>query len=292
MDGKEIDLIPIGIKNQIRMIKIVSTCTELCAITLLVIMCATGFFRDLITGLVFSFVLLVITTPLLIPGYVFDKISQSTVRFSAEHIYILDKKGRCWRTIDCSVITAVSEKEITGFFYGKNKDTFRNKYVCIFLNGTTNIPDVPYKKLFNQKDFIMFAYHAEALQWLLQKEKKTLNISVNEWLDRETKEANLLVCDKDIRFTAFCPHYVGLDSQKIMLQSLYTNDIILTFDKPMIKKVDDGFYSYIVVAKVSSITPPCVELTDAITIELDSALPGDIQKGQNVQFYTERLSLD
>ena len=119
-----------------------------------------------------------------------------------------------------------------------------------------------------------------------------LKISVNEWLDWETKEANLFICDNDIRFTVFCPQYVGLESQEIMLQSLYTNDVVLTFDKPMIKKDGAGFYSYIVVGKVSSITPPCVELTDAITIELDSPLPGDIQKGQNVQFYTERLSLD
>ena len=118
-----------------------------------------------------------------------------------------------------------------------------------------------------------------------------LNISVNEWLDRETKEANLFICDNDIRFTAFCSRYVGLESQRIMLLSLYTSDVVLTFDKPMIKKDDDGFYSYIVVGKVSSIDPPCVELTNAITIELDSAFPGDVQKGQNVQFHTERLSL-
>lgn len=76
-----------------------------------------------------------------------------------------------------------------------------------------------------------------------------------------------------------------------MLLSLYTSDVVLTFDEPMIKKDDDGFYSYIVVGKVSSIDPPCVELTNAITIELDSALPGDIQKGQNVQFHTKRVSL-
>ena len=169
VDCKEIDLIPIGIKNQIRMIKRVSTCTEVCAITLLVVMWAAGFFRDLITGVVFSLILLLITTPLLLPGYIFDKVSQSTVCFAADHIHILDKKGICGRSIDCNTITAVRVKEISGFFYGQNKDMFRNKYVCIFLNGATNIPNVPYKNLFTEKDFIMFGYHAEALQWLLQK---------------------------------------------------------------------------------------------------------------------------
>ena len=39
-----------------------------------------------------------------------------------------------------------------------------------------------------------------------------LNISVNEWLDRETKEASLFICDNDIRFIAFCSQYVGLEN--------------------------------------------------------------------------------
>lgn len=169
IDSEEIDLIPIGIKNQVRMIKRVSTCTEVCAITLLVVMWVGGLFRDLITGVVFSLILLLITTPLLLPGYMFDKVSQSTVSFADNHIHILDKKGKCWRSIDCNTITAVRVKKISGFFYGQNKDMFQNDYVCIFLNGTTNIPNVPYKNLFIEKDFIMFGYHAEALQWLLQK---------------------------------------------------------------------------------------------------------------------------
>lgn len=169
VDCIEIDLMPIGIKNQIRIIKKVSTCTEVCAITLLVVMWVAGFFHDLITGVVFSLILLLITTPLLLPGYMFDKVSQSTLCFTDDHIHILDKKGICWRSIDCNTITAVRVKEIPGFFYGHNKDMFRNKYVCIFLNGATTIPNVSYAKLFTEKDFIMFGYHAEALQWLQQK---------------------------------------------------------------------------------------------------------------------------
>ena len=168
-DCKEIDLMPIGIKNQMRMIKNVSICTELGAITLLAVMWVAGFFQDFTTGVVFSLILLSITTPLLLPGSLFDKVSQSTVCFTADHIRILDKKGVCWRSIDYNTITAIHIKEVSGFFYGQNKDMFRNKYVCIFLNGTTNIPNVPYKNLFTEKDFIMFGYHAEALQWLLQK---------------------------------------------------------------------------------------------------------------------------
>lgn len=169
IDFIEVDLIPIAIKNQLRMIKKVSTCTEVCAITLLAAMWSIGLFRDFTTGLVLSLILLSLTTPLLLPGYMFDKVNQSTVRCNSDRIHILDKKGGCWRSIDCNTITAVRIKEVSGFFYGHNKDMFRDKYICIFLNGATNMPDVPYAKLFTEKDFVMFAYNDEALQWILEK---------------------------------------------------------------------------------------------------------------------------
>ena len=166
---EEIDLMPLGIKNQMRTIKKVSIYTEVCAFALLVVMWAAGFFHDLVTGAVFSLVLLLITTPLLLPGYMFDKVSQSKVRFTVDKIYILDKKGACWRSIDYRSITAVRVEEISGFFYGHNKDMFRNKYVCIFLNGLTTIPNVSFAKLFAEDNFIMFGYNAEALNWVYEK---------------------------------------------------------------------------------------------------------------------------
>ena len=169
VECKEIDLIPIDLKNQIKMIKGVSICTEVCAITLLAVMWVVGFFHDFETGIIFSSAFLLVTTPLLLPGFMFNKVSQSSVSFVSDQIRILDKRGVCWRLIDYNTITDVRVEEISGFFYGHNKDMFRNKYVCIFLNGATNIPNVPYKNLFTEKDFIMFGYHADALQWLLQK---------------------------------------------------------------------------------------------------------------------------
>lgn len=169
VECKEIDLIPRGIKNQIKTINRVSICTEVCAIILLAVMWVAGFFHDFETGIIFSSIFLLITTPLLLPGFMFNKVSQSSVSFASDQIRILDKRGVCWRSIDYNIITDVRVEEISGFFYGHNKDMFRNKYVCIFLNGETNIPNVPYKNLFAEKDFIMFGYHADALQWLLQK---------------------------------------------------------------------------------------------------------------------------
>ena len=169
LDYEKFDLMPISIKNQMSMIKRVSTYAEVCTIILLLTMWAVGLFHDYLTGMLLSLILLSITTPLLLPGFIYDKVSQSMVCFVSDHIHILDKKGVCWRSIDCSTITAVCVEEISGFFYGHNKDMYRNKYVCIFLNGVRTIPNVSFAKLFTEKDFIMFGYHPEVLQRLIQK---------------------------------------------------------------------------------------------------------------------------
>lgn len=119
-----------------------------------------------------------------------------------------------------------------------------------------------------------------------------LKISVKEWLDKETKEADLLVSDGEINFIAYCSRYVASNHKNISLLSLYSSNITLAYNLPEIVKDEaGGFYSYVVVAKVLNVDPPCVELTNAITIELDCAIPRDIQKGQFIQFSTERLSL-
>ena len=120
-----------------------------------------------------------------------------------------------------------------------------------------------------------------------------LNISVYEWLDKDTGEAVLLVSDNDINFLVFCPCYIEKDRKKISLDSLFSEDIILEDDIPKIEKDETGgFFAYTVVAKVISTKPSFVELTDSINIDLDGAFPGDIEKGQMVRFRTRRLSLE
>lgn len=169
VDCKEIDLMPIGIKNYMRTIKKVSLCVAIGTFALIFVMWVAGFFHDPETGIKFSSALLLIVIPLQVPGFMFEKVSQSKVYFGDDSIRILDKRGTCWRSIDYNSITAVHEKEIWGFFYGSNKDMWRNKYVCIFLNGLTTIPNVSFAKLFAEKDYIMFGYNAEALHWVYQK---------------------------------------------------------------------------------------------------------------------------
>lgn len=164
-----IDLMPENIKKQMIAIKNVGISAGIFAIVLLLAMWGFKIFRDLSTGVVFSLVLLSVAIPLQIPSIRFDKVAQSTVRFEFDQIKILDKKGRCWKSINYCSISAVRVEEVNGFFYGKNTDLFRNKYICIFLNNSTNIPDVPFADLYDEKDFVMLNYQIEALQLIQQK---------------------------------------------------------------------------------------------------------------------------
>ena len=134
--------------------KKVSICVEIGVVFLLLVMGIAGFFKDLTTGIIFTSILLLITTPLMIPGFLFEKISQSTVRFAEDRIQVLDKKGICWRTIFYREITNVRIEEVSGFFYGQNQNLFRNTYICIFLNRSTSIPDVSFSKLFTVKTLL------------------------------------------------------------------------------------------------------------------------------------------
>lgn len=34
-----------------------------------------------------------------------------------------------------------------------------------------------------------------------------LKISIDQWQDQDTKEADLLICDDNIAFIAYCSHY-------------------------------------------------------------------------------------
>lgn len=165
----EIDLMPIGIKKLMSVVRRISICTALCLFVFVAFLWIVEVFDRLETGIGCSLLVFLATILILRPGLMFDKVSQSTVRFATDQMYLLDQKGRRWRTIDYNTITTVRVEEVSGFFYGQNQDMFRNKYVCIFLNGSTNIPNVSYVHLFTEKDFIMFGFNEEALHWLHQK---------------------------------------------------------------------------------------------------------------------------
>jgi hypothetical protein len=169
MEQIEVDLVPISIKEQIRTIKIVSYYTVGCLAVLLITMMILGFFQDTFTAIALSVIMFLVAIPLLLPGLMFEKTSQSRICFMSNQICIVDTKGKCWRSVDYNTISDLRIEDITGFFYGGNKHLYRNKYICIFLNGATEIPSVPFAKLFTEKNIIMFGYHPDALKWLQQK---------------------------------------------------------------------------------------------------------------------------
>lgn len=159
IDQFEFDLMPISIKMQMRTIRKVGFFLVGCLFTLYITVSLLGVFRNMFTAVTFFLMLLLVIVPVLLPGLRYDKISQSRIYFGADYIRIIDKKGKCWRAVEYSTISDVRTEYISGFFYGENKDMFRNKYICIFLNGLTDIPPVPFARLFTENDFILFAYH-------------------------------------------------------------------------------------------------------------------------------------
>ena len=97
----------------------------------------------------------------LIPGLLYDGICRMEAVFSEDKLCIYDKRGTCRREIAYEQITRVCVQEITGFFYGMNRDEVKHKYICFFLNGEMDIPDVSYARLFRQENFIIVGYQEE-----------------------------------------------------------------------------------------------------------------------------------
>ena len=171
VDYFETTLVPVGIKKLMKTIRTVGICTEIFVIVLVIVLGVTRRFSDLAAGILFSVLIHLLIAPVLIPGFLYDKVSQSTVCLTESRMQILDKSGNCWRTIDYRDITDVRVEKVSGFFYGRNKELYQSCYICVFLNGSTTIPDVSFAKLFSYEEFVMFAYNPDALARIQQPEQ-------------------------------------------------------------------------------------------------------------------------
>ena len=158
MDFLKVDLMPFVIKSLMIGIKKIVICSEFFCVAIIILLWAMGFIGDLETGVIVTVSFQFITINMLILGLKFNRTSQSIVRFTDNKIQVLDRKGKCWREIDYSTITTVRAEIIADFFYGQSKKTFRYKYICLYLNGATSMPNVSFAKLFKEKDFFMFNY--------------------------------------------------------------------------------------------------------------------------------------
>lgn len=140
-----------------------------CEITfsfVLVIAGICGIFQDIFSAFFSSAVFLLIMPFALIPCLRHYKVSQSSVEILSDRIKVLDKRGVCCREIHFDTINRIRVESIAGFFYGQDRNQSEHKYICIFLNDCTQIPNAEYDKLFKHKDFFMLYYSEDALDFL------------------------------------------------------------------------------------------------------------------------------
>ena len=171
----ETDLLPFYIKIIMKWYRRMMLLIEASIVVAMIVLWGFGA-CNWITATVLIFMFLLILVPYSLPLLIYNKTSQSTLHFAADQIRVLDKKKNCWRVIDYSSITDIRAEEITGFFYGPERNHVRYKYVCVFLNGLKDVPDVSFGKLFTHKDFIMFGYDDEALKWIQKKVHCSQNV--------------------------------------------------------------------------------------------------------------------
>ncbi|MBE6748837.1 MAG: hypothetical protein E7557_06360 [Ruminococcaceae bacterium] len=163
MNCIKFDVMPIGIKSFIRIRKKVCIFAEFFSILWVIAMVATGLIRNLSDCVAFFVALQIVMMIMVTPWIFYCKLSQSILIFLEDHLNVCYENGKCWRTIKYSEITDVRVKEVPGFFYGENQNMEKNNYICIFLNGTTDIPDNSFAKLFKEENFFMFAFQEQAL---------------------------------------------------------------------------------------------------------------------------------
>ena len=88
-----------------------------------------------------------------------EKISQSYVTFTFDRIKVFDRRGRCWREIPFSSITNVRGEVLQGYFYGSPSNEKGIKYICFYLDGSTQKPShLSYYRIFEDERFFMIAW--------------------------------------------------------------------------------------------------------------------------------------
>ena len=135
-----------------------------------------------VTGLAPLF-LIIFSIPagvLIYPLLRYGKLSQSTLTIGENDIEIRDRKGICLKQIPFDSITEIRREQIYGELFGEKKDECHGVYLCFFLNGNTEVPDVPFYKLFLHKNFTMVYYEEENLPLFSDSLRQKLYASSNE----------------------------------------------------------------------------------------------------------------
>jgi len=97
----------------------------------------------------------------------YHKTWNATVRCTQDGIEVLYKE-ELLRKVSWDSIHCVQVRDVNGFFYGQDRDRVKYTYICLFLNGNANIPEVSYNRKFFEKDFLMIGYRLELHEIILQ----------------------------------------------------------------------------------------------------------------------------
>ena len=107
---------------------------------------------------------------------------------------------------------------------------------------------------------------------------------------RSTSEADLVISDGVFELTCYCGFY---DPEKkpetFQLLSFLCSNIIATNENCSISK-KAGYYEYSIVAKLISKERKIVSIGE-IFIQLDSEIPGDMEKNHYLKFSAVRIDL-
>lgn len=165
-------LVPKGFRNVLCAVKKVGICFS-ALFGLLILLLATFCFSSQSGFLsVLAIMWLVVAIPINIPWMIYQRTCDATVLVEHDGIEVLYKKVSLrkirWRSINC-----VQVRNVDGFFYGANSSSQTNTYICLFLNGNSEIPDVSYNKKFYDKNFLMISYQPELYKVIVQKTSNT-----------------------------------------------------------------------------------------------------------------------
>ena len=154
-------LVPARFSKIVRTTKRVGIFGELLLITALLPLFFLAGVQDIETIIILLLTYSVVFVFALVPGLMYDGLCHMVAVFSENKFCIFDKKGICRRECTYEQITYVCVQEVSGFFWGINRERVKNEYICFFLNNETGVPDVSYSRLFRQEKFIMVSYQEE-----------------------------------------------------------------------------------------------------------------------------------
>lgn len=164
----KINLLPCKINYVMQVRKRIILVFDIILCLILIAACIFNVYADIVSAISISLIFIGIMFIVSYPSFRHEKVGQSSAELTEDRILIASQKGKVWREILLDSITTVEVDTISGFFWGQYKEDVKLKYICLYLNGTTERPFIfSYKEWFRQKDFMIIGYEETFYQQLL-----------------------------------------------------------------------------------------------------------------------------